>query len=136
MKRCWTREKIGPVVNALVALLPDEGLELIAESRRLDWSAQAWEFLCAQDSFAASLPGAEWGDLDVKRKAGTLNKIRRALPEPVQRACEIARALPRRHYAAPTELDVEHERKCERLLTERFADWRAKGYLPNAANGA
>ena len=36
-----------------------------------------------------------------------------------------------RHYAAPTEADIERERKVLQLLWERFRGWQAKGYIPS-----
>lgn len=35
-----------------------------------------------------------------------------------------------RHYRAPTEEDLAREERVVSLLRERFADWKAKGYIP------
>ena len=126
----WNGGAIGPAVSALVGLLPEADAAIVAGTRAQDWSAKAWEFLCAQDVYAALLPDAEWGDLEVKRAAGDVNKARRRLPENIQAALAIAKALPRRHYAAPNESDLAREARCEELLAERFMDWQKKGYLP------
>lgn len=36
-----------------------------------------------------------------------------------------------RHFRAPTTADLERERKVLTLLRDRFADWQAKGFIPN-----
>ena len=36
-----------------------------------------------------------------------------------------------RYYASPTKADLQCEEKVVLLLTERFHDWRSKGYLPD-----
>jgi adenine-specific DNA methylase len=128
----WNRHTVGPAVNALVELLPEADAVVIAGTRAQDWSLNAWEFLCSQDVYTAMLPDAEWGNLDVKRAAGEVNKARRRLPEGIQSALAMAKALPRRHYAAPNQDDLAREARCEELLSERFEDWQNEGYLPNA----
>ncbi|MCC6543259.1 MAG: DUF1156 domain-containing protein [Nitrospirae bacterium] len=35
------------------------------------------------------------------------------------------------HYKAPDEMDLKREQKVIELLTERFADWQRKGYIPS-----
>lgn len=37
----------------------------------------------------------------------------------------------RRYFQAPTEKDLKNELKVIDLLTERFADWQAKGFIPS-----
>lgn len=37
-----------------------------------------------------------------------------------------------RRYAAPDASDLAREQKVEALLSERFADWQEKGFIPNA----
>ncbi len=37
----------------------------------------------------------------------------------------------RRHYRAPTEADLERDKQALHLLKSHFADWQAKGYIPN-----
>ncbi len=37
-----------------------------------------------------------------------------------------------RYYSAPNKYDLDRERKVLNLLSERFNDWREKGYLPDA----
>lgn len=126
----WDRETVAPAVDALVGLLTEADAAIVNQARMQDWSANAWEFLCAQDSYTTALPDAGWGDLDVKQAAVGVAKARRSLPESIQHALEIAKSLPRRHYAAPTADDLERETQCEKLLDERFQDWQSKGYLP------
>ena len=126
----WNRTTISLAVNAQIELLTKEDAAIITGVRNLDWAAKAWEFLSAQEATAAILPGTEWGEVDVRAAAGAVNRARRALPTEVQCALEIARALPRRYYAAPTDHDLERERQCHELLTERFADWQRSGYIP------
>ena len=36
-----------------------------------------------------------------------------------------------RHYRAPNAEDLRREKKVEELLTERFAEWQEKGYIPS-----
>lgn len=36
-----------------------------------------------------------------------------------------------RYYTAPTKEDLEREQKVVQLLTERFAEWQEKGYIPS-----
>lgn len=36
-----------------------------------------------------------------------------------------------RHYAAPTSADLSREQRVVELVTERFAEWQAKGFIPN-----
>jgi adenine-specific DNA methylase len=127
----WNRAAISPAVNAQMTLLPQEDAAVIASVRNLDWAVKAIEFLHAQDAYAAVLPGAEWGEADVKSAAGAVNKARRSFPSEVQSALEVAHTIPRRQYAAPTALDIERERKVEALLGERFDVWQAEGYIPS-----
>ena len=37
----------------------------------------------------------------------------------------------RRYYVAPTQKDLERERKVEELLKERFVDWQEQGFIPS-----
>jgi adenine-specific DNA methylase len=37
-----------------------------------------------------------------------------------------------RYYTAPTDGDLEREKKVLRLLEERFAEWQEKGYIPSS----
>ena len=58
----WDRQTIGPAVNALVALLPQEDAVVVAGARAQEWANAAWEFLCLQDACTAAVVAIDNGE--------------------------------------------------------------------------
>ncbi len=129
----WVRSSIGPAVDAQTSLLSPEDAACVAAARAIRWPGEARQLLRTMDACNGLLPGQQWGDASARELAAELARARRALPPEVQAALEIARARRQRHYAAPTEADLERERRCEDLLAERFEEWQKQGYIPGRA---
>lgn len=127
----WVHSSIGPAVDAQAGLLSPEDAACVAAARAIRWPGEARQLLRTMDACNGLLPGQQWGDASARELAAELARARRALPPEVQAALEIARARRQRHYAAPTEADIERERRCEELLAERFEEWQHSGFLPS-----
>lgn len=124
----WSKDSIGPAVDALQQLLGPEEAALVAAVRTQAWGNEAHEVLRALDSTDAILPGAEWGEGEPQPAERA--RLRRRLPADIRAGLDASDSLPARLYAAPTEADLVRERKCEELLADRFVEWQRRGYVP------